>query len=292
MTKTLRNPAIYILFLAPTIALLGIFFFYPLVNAFYYGFTKWNGVGQPKFIGLDNLKAAIDDPDLLRSIINNAYVFLFSCIIALPGYFVLAMLISKVQRFASVYKIVYFVPVILSTAIIGIMWGVVLDPDIGIVNGFLRFIGLDQFAMYWLADPKTAMISVLIVNAWQWAGFNIILFLTGIYGIPKEINESSQLDGANSFQNTLHIVIPMIRPVIAVVFLLTVIGAMKTLDIVYVMTKGGPVGTTDVMATHMIEQAYSRQKYGYANMIAILIFLITLVFSLLANYMTRKWEES
>ncbi len=292
MIKTMRNPAIYILFLLPTFALLLAFFFNPLIDAFYYGFTKWNGVGQPVFVGLDNFKAALADQDLSKSMINNAYFFLFTCFISLPLYFVLALLISKVHKFASAYKIVFFVPVILSTAVIGIIWGVVLEPNIGIVNNLLRAIGLDQFAMFWLANPDTALISVLVVNSWQWAGFNIILFLTGIYGIPKEINESSNLEGASTLQNTIHIIIPMIRPVIAVVFLLSVIGAMKTLDIVYVMTKGGPVGSTDVMATHMIEQAYGRQKYGYANMIAILIFLITLVFSLFSNYITRKWEDS
>jgi raffinose/stachyose/melibiose transport system permease protein len=291
MSRTLRNPLIYILYLAPTFILLSVFFYLPLIEAFFLGFTKWNGINPPVFNGLDNFKEILQDQNFLKAFKNNMVVILFSCFISLPLYFFIAILISNVTKFASMYKIIFFIPVILSTAIIGIIWGVVLEPNIGILNNFLRFIGLDQFAMFWIADPKTAMISVLVVNLWQWAGFNIILFLTGIYGIPKEMKEASAIDGANSFQYTTQIVIPLLKPVIAVVFILAVIGSMKVLDIVYVLTGGGPFGSTDVMATYMIEQAYGRQKYGYANMIAIIIFIITVTFASISNLISKKWVD-
>ncbi len=269
--------------------MLFIFFFLPLVEAFYHGFTRWNGINPPVFTGMDNLQNAIKDTKFLKSIINNLYFILFTCVISIPLFVVIAILISRVKAIASFYKISIFVPVILSTAVVGILWGVILDPEIGMLNSFLKAVGLDAFALYWLADPRTAMISILVVNAWQWSGFNIILILTGIYAIPKEIHESSSLDGATAFQNAIYIILPMLRPVLAVILLLSVIGSMKSLDIVLVMTKGGPFGTTNVMATYMIEQAYLRSNYGYANMIAILIFIITLIISFITNFITKKW---
>jgi raffinose/stachyose/melibiose transport system permease protein len=289
MEKIMRNPWVYALFIIPTFTMLFVFFFIPLFKAFYHGFTNWNGINEPEFTGLENFFRAIQDTGFLKSMINNLYFILYTCVISIPLFIVLAILISQVKSFASIYKISYFVPVILSTAVIGILWGVILDPEIGMLNAILRKIGLDSFALYWLANPVTAMISVLVVNAWQWSGFNIILLLTGIYAIPKEIHESSALDGANAFQNAIYIILPMLRPVIAVILLFSVIGSMKSLDIVLVMTNGGPFSSTNVMATYMIDQAYTRQNYGYANMIAILIFFITLIFSLLTNFVTKKW---
>jgi raffinose/stachyose/melibiose transport system permease protein len=291
MDKIMRNPIVYVLFLFPTLLMLCVFFFFPLVQAIYHGFTEWNGINPPKFTGLDNLVTALQDVKFLKSMVNNLYFILFTCVISIPTFVILAILISRVRVFASLYKIAYFVPVILSTAVIGILWGVVLEPEIGMLNSLLRAIGLDEWASYWLADPGKAMIAILVVNAWQWSGFNIILILTGIYGIPKDISEASSIDGANAFQHAIYMTIPMLRPVLAVVLLLSVIGSMKSLDIVLVMTQGGPFGSTHVMATYMIEQAYNRQNYGYSNMIAFLIFIITLVFSLFTNFVTKKWGE-
>jgi raffinose/stachyose/melibiose transport system permease protein len=289
MNKTLRNPTTYILFIVPTLIFYFAFFILPVFQSFYYGFTKWNGISPiAEFIGLDNFKRAFNDLRFWISVRNNLYFIVFSILVQLPIIIVFSLLISNVKRFKGFYKTAVFVPSIISTAVIGILWGFIYEPDIGILNRFLSLFGAPK--ILWLADPNLAMLSILLANAWQWTGFYIILVLAAILAIPKELNEAAEIDGATGFQKAMKITMPLIRPVINVVILLSIAGAMKAVDIVIVMTKGGPAGRTDVMATYIINRSFTIFQYGYGAAIAILIFLFTLILTLLFYLTTRKTE--
>ncbi|MDP5275661.1 carbohydrate ABC transporter permease [Chengkuizengella axinellae] len=289
MNKTLKNPLVYILFLLPTILLYCLFMGVPVIQAFYYGFTDWDGLNPHIFNGLENFKEAFSDSDFWFSLLNNVYFIYFSIVIQLPIILFLALLISQVKRFKAFYKTAVFIPSILSTAVIGILWGFIYEPDSGLLNQFLALFGVEK--IYWLSDKNTAMISILITNAWQWTGFYIVLILAAILGIPKDLLEQAEIDGATTWKKSTQIIIPLINPIIIVVMLLSIAGAMKALDIVWVMTEGGPFGTTDVMATYMIKEAFREYQYGYGNAIAVLIFIFTLLITGIFQWITKNKER-
>jgi raffinose/stachyose/melibiose transport system permease protein len=274
MKNTLKNPAVYLMFIIPTIILYGLFFLYPMFSSVFYAFTNWDGY-QSQFIGIDNFTKAFGDENFRVAIINNMYFILFSVGIQVPIIILFALLISNVKKLKGFYKTTVFMPSILSTSVVGILWGFIYDPDIGPISAFLGFFGLDP--IYWLAEPKWAMVAILLTNAWQWVGFYIVLILAAILAIPREIDEAASIDGANATQRAWYLTVPLIKPIISVVVMLSIAGAMRVVDIVLVMTNGGPAGTTEVMASYMVNKAIKYGEYGYGTSLAIIIFAFALV---------------
>jgi len=290
MNKTLRNPKVYILFLIPTLLLYAVFYLYPVFNTVTYGFTLWDGVNSPIFIGLDNyIKAFTRDDVFWTAFTNNIIFVLFSVFVQIPIIILISVLISEVRKFFGFYKTVVFLPSILSTAVVGVLFSfAVFHPDLGMVNQILNAVGLESLTRVWLGDESTAFLSILITNSWQWTGFYVVLVLAAILGIPKEIYEAADIDGATIFQKLRLITIPLIRSVLMVIILLSITGAMKALDIVLVMTNGGPFNSTELMATHMYTLAYKNVEYGYANATANIIFIFTIGITLIYNFITKR----
>jgi raffinose/stachyose/melibiose transport system permease protein len=289
MNKALRNPLTYVLFLLPVLLLYVSFFIYPMIDAFAKGFTKWNGIGIAKFNGLTNFKFALSDDNFWISVKNNGYFILFSVFVQVPIIVFFSILISNVKKLKGLYKTAVFIPAVMSTAVIGILWSFIYEPDIGLFNLILTNLGLEP--VMWLSDTKWAMFSILITNAWQWTGFYIVMVLAAILSIPREIDEAAVIDGANGFERATRITVPLIMPIISVVIMLSIAGAMKAADIVIVMTKGGPGGATDVMATYLIKYGITNSKYGYGNAIAVLIFVFTLILTALYQLLIARRSE-
>jgi raffinose/stachyose/melibiose transport system permease protein len=290
MRHTLRNPAVYILFIAPTLLLYGLFFIYPMITSSYYAFTDWNGLNDYRYVGFDNFARAFGDPDFRGAIVNNMLFIGFSVFVQVPLIVFLAILIGSVKRLQRFYKTAVFVPAILSTSVIGILWGFIFHPEIGPLNQFLAMFGVEP--IYWLADPNWAMLAVLITNAWQWMGFYIVLILAAILAIPRELSEAAEIDGAGGWQRALRITLPLIRPIISVVILLSIAGAMRVVDIVLVMTKGGPVGATEVMASYLVKRALGVDpNYGYGTAISLIIFAFALVLTGLYQVLFGRSKE-
>ncbi|MBH5318869.1 sugar ABC transporter permease [Paenibacillus sp. GSMTC-2017] len=275
MRSILKNPYAYAIFIIPTIAMYFLFTIYPMASSAYLGFTDWDGLNDPKFIGFDNFVTAIKDPYFRDSIINNMYFILFSVFIQVPFIIFFAILIGGVKRFQRFYKTTVFVPSILSTAVIGILWQFIYHPEVGILNRFLGWFGIEP--IYWLADTKWALLAILLTNAWQWMGFYIVLVLAAILAIPRELNEAAEIDGANGFQRAIRITVPLIKPIISVIVMLSIAGAMRVVDIILVMTKGGPVASTEVMASYMVNRAIKYGEYGYGTTLSIIIFVVALL---------------
>ncbi|CAI6014960.1 carbohydrate ABC transporter permease [Cohnella sp. JJ-181] len=289
MKTTLKNPYVYLLFVAPTVAMYFLFFIYPTITSFVFGFTNWDGLNDRKFVGLDNFANAFKDAEFRSSIWNNLVILLFSCCIQVPLIVVFSLLISHVKRFQGFYKTTVFMPSILSTSIIGILWGYIYDPDVGLLNSFLNVFGIGP--IYWLAEPKWAMFSILLTNAWQWMGFYIVLILAAILGIPKDIDEAAMIDGATGVQRAWYLTVPLIRPIINVVIMLSIAGALRVVDIVLVMTGGGPAGSTEVMASYMVNKAIKYGDYGYGSALSIIIFVIALILTALYQLLIARRQE-
>ncbi|OAB34199.1 carbohydrate ABC transporter permease [Paenibacillus glacialis] len=290
MNKALKNPLAFTLFVLPALILFLMFFIYPIFSSIYYSLTSWNGVSDTvKFAGLTNFKKALGDERFWISAKNNGMFILFSVFIQVPMIVIFSLLIANVKKLKGLYKTAVFMPSIMSTAVIGILWGFIYEPNIGLLNKIIGLVGIEP--IYWLSDERFAMISILLTNAWQWTGFYIVMVLAAILSIPGELNEAAMIDGATGVQRATKITLPLIMPIITVVIMLSIAGAMKAADIVIVMTKGGPAGTTEVMATYMIKYAITNFKYGYGNAIAVLIFMFTLLVTALYQLLVARRNE-
>jgi raffinose/stachyose/melibiose transport system permease protein len=290
MNKALRNPLIYVLFILPALILFLAFFIYPVFTAINNSFTSWNGISKNvHYIGFANYVEAFHNDAFWKSVSNNVYFILFSCLIQVPLIVIFSLLIANVKRFKGLYKTAVFMPSIMSTAVIGILWGFIYNPDFGLANEVLGLFGVSP--IYWLSDKNWAMISILITNAWQWTGFYIVMVLAAILSIPKELDEAAAIDGATGFQRAIKITLPLIMPIVSVVIMLSIAGAMKAADIVLVMTKGGPFGSTDVMATYMIRYAITSFRHGFGNAIAVLIFVFTIIITVLYQVLIARRTE-
>jgi len=290
MNKALRNPLIYILFVLPAFILFLAFFIYPIYTAIDNSFTSWNGISKDvKYIGFDNYAAAMSDIAFWKSVKNNVYFILFSCFVQVPLIVIFSLLIANVKRLKGLYKTAVFAPSIMSTAVIGILWGFIYNPDFGLMNQILGLFAVEP--IYWLSDKNWAMLSILITNAWQWTGFYIVMVLAAIISIPKELDEAAAIDGATGWQRAMKITLPLVMPIISVVIMLSIAGAMKAADIILVMTKGGPAGSTDVMATYMIRYAITSFKHGFGNSIAVLIFVFTMIITALYQVLIARRNE-
>ncbi|WEK53160.1 MAG: sugar ABC transporter permease [Candidatus Cohnella colombiensis] len=289
MKNTLKNPVVYLLFIIPTIAMYGLFFLYPMFSSLFYAFTNWTGLDETQFVGMSNFTRAFSDTNFHGAIINNMYFILFSVGLQVPLIIVFALLISNVKRFQGFYKTTVFIPSILSTSVIGILWSFIYDPDIGPISAFLGKFGIEP--IYWLAESDLALIAILITNAWQWIGFYIVLVLAAILAIPKEIDEAASIDGANATQRAWYLTVPLIKPIISVVVMLSIAGAMRVVDIVLVMTNGGPFGSTEVMASFMVNKAIKYGEYGYGTSLSIIIFAFALVLTAIYQLTLGRTER-
>lgn len=221
---------------------------------------------------------------------NNFYFMAFSLIVNIPVVFLISILISKVKRMRGFYKSAVFVPVVISTATVAILFGVLYNYDSGMINQFIRLVAPEEWAREWLSDPKLALLSILVANAWQNIGFFIVLCLAAILNIPREIVEAAKIDGVNGWQETWTVTLPLIRPVLFVMLLLSVSGTMKVLDIVQIMTNGGPFQSTEVMSTYMLKVGFRSMELGYGSAIGVAMFIIILVLTGILQRITKREE--
>ncbi|MFC5653543.1 carbohydrate ABC transporter permease [Paenibacillus solisilvae] len=288
MNKALKNPYTYIAFIVPTLLLYALFFIYPVIVSFVYGFYQWDGVSAKVFIGFDNFMRLMQDEIFVKAFINNMYFMAFSLLVNIPLVFLIAIMISKIRRMRGFYKSAVFVPVVISTATVAILFGVLYDLDSGLLNQILRAAGLPE--QEWLSNPHLAMISILLANAWQNIGFFIVLCLAAILNIPKEVGEASQIDGVNAWNETWKITLPLVRPVLFVMLLLTVSGTLKVLDIVQIMTNGGPFQSTEVMSTYMLKVGFRSMELGYGSAIGVAMFVITIIMTGILQKVSKSEE--
>ncbi len=282
-----------VLYVAPALALIGLFVYYPLVANVGFGFFRFSaGAGDMQFVGLDNFIRLFRDPVIATALGNNTLYAVVSILFQVIGGLVVAAWLTHLlgPRMGSFLRSVYFIPAVISMTVIALLFTFVFDARGGLLNAFLELIGLGGLQTAWLANVDTAMGAVISVSQWQSIGYVCMLYVVALQQIPVELYEAASLDGAGRIRQFWHVTVPQAKEMIFVAMILTVSGAFTVFNEPYILTRGGPGNTTQVLATYMYNQGFFQNQMGYASAIATLIFVITLVLSViqLVSFRTGK----
>ena len=280
-------PIIWVFLLIPFLVELA-WVFWPAINSFYISLTKWNGAGAPVFIGFKNFTDLWTDPIFGQALVNNIiWVIGFGGASVVIG-LCLALALNKPRRGVGLYRIAIYLPMVFSLAVTGLFWRLLYQPD-GAVNTVLGLIGLGSFEKQWLADAKTVLYAVLIAAVWRQCGYIMVLYLAGLKGVDPTLEEAAAVDGAGRWQRFWQIVFPQLRGVNTVIFAVTVIDSLRTFDIVWAMTRGGPYNSSQLLSTYMYQTSFTTGNLGYGSAIAVVIFLLAIVF--IIGYLGRVSKE-
>jgi len=270
------------LFLGPALLLFGLLTLTPIVVAGYAGFFDWNGFGIPgTFVGLDNFHRLLTDVIFVGDLRRALLLVVLSIGIQLPVSLALAMLLNQPLRGRRVYRMLFFTPYVLSEVVTAVLFTMIFSPNQGLANHITRLVGLGDLGATWLADPDTVMYSLFLVISWKYFGFHTILYLAGRQSIPPELHDAAAIDGAGAWQAFRHITLPLLGPTIRLSVFLSVLGTIQLFDMVWVLTGGGPIRSSETLAVTMFQEGFKRFHVGYASAISMVIFLISLVFGLL-----------
>jgi raffinose/stachyose/melibiose transport system permease protein len=282
-----------VLFMLPALLLFCALVLAPILIAGYASFFDWNGFGPPTdFVGLGNFQRLLDDPIFLDDLWHGFLIISLTLVFQLPAALGLAMLLNQRLRGRRFYRLVFFAPYVLSEVITGVLFSMIFSPESGLVNHLLGSVGLESLAVAWLAEPSIVMYTVFLVISWKYFGFHMILYLAGRQGIPEEVIEAAAIDGAGHWQTFRHVTLPLLGPTIRISVFLAIIGTVQLFDMVYVLTGGGPVHSSETLAISMFQVGFRQFEVGYASAISIAMFLISLVFGLIyQRYVIRRDVE-
>ncbi|MFM1652424.1 carbohydrate ABC transporter permease [Brevibacillus sp. B_LB10_24] len=289
-----QNRRTALLYVLPATVLILVFIFLPIVMNFGYSLFRWNAFSTERvFVGVEYYRRLFTDPVFYVALKNNALYAVISIVFQVGGGLIVAAILEEkfMRRLQPFFRTVFFIPSVMSLAVVGLMWQLLYNPDIGLINSALKAAGLGDLAHAWLGDSKTAIFAVIAVSQWQFTGYIAMLFLIAMHKIPSELYEAAMIDGASRIQTFFHVTIPQIKEMILVAATITVIGAFKVFDEVYVMTFGGPGRSTEVLGTMLYRSAFRNDEMGYASTIATVIFVITLILSLLQLKLSRTGQE-
>lgn len=279
-------------FLAVPLAVYTSIVIVPLFYSFFFSLTNWNGFDPNfEFVRLANYAKIFEDP-LFSNAIENTLIWT-AVAITVPTSIglALALILHERVRAANVYKSLFYMPICLSLAVIGQIWIWIYQPRWGLLNVALEAGHLETATRAWLADPTTALPAVMGAWTWQQIGLAMVIFLAGLTAVPTELTEAAQIDGASYWQSLRHVVVPLLRPATVVVLALIVINALKSFDIVYIMTQGGPFHSSDTLAMFMYTESFKKYHMGYGSAISVVLFLITLVVIALYFQQIRAVDE-
>lgn len=289
MQKSENKGLLFIYFILPALLIYSIFIIYPIFSTLYYSFYDWTGLNDIKsFIGLDNYRSLISDTAFHKAIINNLWVIVASVFIQIPLGLLLALLVMKKSRFNNIMRILYFIPFLMSTVAIGLTWSYLYDPMFGIINHVLSLFGFNTSGLLWLGSNRLALFSVLVVVIWNYAPFYMIMFIASLGTISKDYYEAASIDGATRFQQFKSITLPLLMPSIINSVVLSLVGSLKSFDLFYVMTKGGPGNSTELMGTYMYKEGFTYFEMGYASAIAFVMFFMAVIAIIIIKAVQRK----
>lgn len=279
MERALRDKKAICFFVLPALIWFCAIALFPVFQSAGYSLLDWDGVTEAKFIGLNNYKEMLQDPLFFKAIWNSLLLAIASVFIQLPISMILALVLAGGVKGENFYRNAFFVPVIISGTIIAHLWLKVYHPSYGLLNMGLGALGLENLQREWLGDEKTALIACFVPMVWQYIGYHMLLFYSAAKSISPEIIEAAHVDGANRFQTAIRVVIPMIVPMIKACVIFAIIGSLKSFDLIYILTNGGPVHASEVPSLLMYKKIFITNEYGYASAIAIFIILECLLFT-------------
>ena len=280
------------LFVLPALVLYAIFVLLPIVQAMQYSLYKWNGLTPlTDFVGLENYVTAVNSRSFTISVGNNLLILFLSLFIQIPFSLALAVLLNRRFPGRAMFRVLFFLPYVLSEAVTGIVFSLLLQPD-SVLDSTLTNAGLESFVQDWLGDSTLVMITLFVIITWKYFGFHMIIMLAGLQGIPRELEEAAFIDGADRRTAFRYVTLPLLGPTIRVSIFLSMIGALQLFDLVWVMTGGGPVNASSTMAIAMFKAGFRSHEFGYGSALAVILFLFCLVVALLyQRFVLRRDTE-
>ncbi len=281
-----------LLFLAPPLFIFGVIVVWPLLDSFFYAFTNWNGFDPNyKFVGFANFAKISSDPLFLGAVINTIIWIVAAIFLPTLLGLGLALLLDSRVKGANVFKSIFYLPICLSAIVVGQIWTWIYQPDWGLLNSALGMMTGEKVTFAWMAKPASALYAVIIAWSWQQTGLAMVIFLAGLTGIPPDLTEAADIEGAARLQHIRYVILPLLRPATVVVVALMVINSLKGFDILYIMTGGGPFNSSDTLAMHMYNESFKKYYMGYGSAISVVLFLITLTVILIYFRQLKKVDE-
>jgi raffinose/stachyose/melibiose transport system permease protein len=277
-----RQRAEIAFFVSPALALMALFVVWPVVSAVRMSFYRWKGFGpMVDFIGIDNYRYVLGDDVFTGALTHNFVIVFASILFQLPLGLAVALLLNRRIRGRGLLRTIVFIPYVLAEVIAGVVWYQLLQPESGVVDGLIEGVGLTPPEQGFLGTPDLALGTVFVVLTWKYLGLAILLFLAGLQGVPTDLFEAAQLDGASWWKTQRSIAIPLLGPTIRTWCFLSMIGSIQCFDMVWILTGGGPANATTTMATYLINQGTSRHNYGIAGAASVILFVVGFLMALL-----------
>ncbi len=277
------------LFLIPAMIMFALYVIWPILQSFNISLYKWDGLGEAEYIGLANYeKLLTDDRAFNISLWNNAK-WLVMYLLAIPGGLFIALFLNQTVTGIRLYKSLFFFPFVISQVVVGLVFTWFYDPQYGLFNGIIGLVGLGPVNV--LGDPTWATYGIIAAGLWPQTAYCMILYLTGLNAVDPEQVEAARLDGAKGWKMLWYVILPQLRPATFIAFVVTVIGALRSFDLISIMTNGGPFGSTRVLSFYMFEKSLSEYgfKMGYGAAIAVILFLIMLFF--IGYFLWRMYQD-
>ncbi|HLW00126.1 MAG TPA: sugar ABC transporter permease [Ktedonobacterales bacterium] len=290
----LGNLGTNMLFLGPALLLFTLFIIYPVLSSVGLSFTNWDGISQQlQSVGLVNYQSLLTDNQFWPAL-EHTLIFTVAVMIIQNGLGLgLALCLQRFTRGTAFLRVLFLIPMLLSSVAIGYIWSYIYEPGpSGGLNTFLGMLHLTGLEQDWLGNSHLALGSIIATMCWQWTGFSMIVFLAGLQLIPHELYEAADVDGANDWQRFRHITFPMLAPAMTVNILLSTIGCLRTFDIIYVMTSGGPNGATETIIPQIYRIAFSENQFGYATTVSVAFFVLMLALSVSTLLLLRRREAT
>ncbi|MDO5423089.1 MAG: sugar ABC transporter permease [Eubacteriales bacterium] len=293
MKRKRKEYAVSIIFLAPALALLLVFIVYPVCDVVYLSFHSWKGLfGQPKtWVGIDNYVKALTSAKFWHAMLNCVWFMVGSFVVLMPISFGLALLITSGLKGTRIMKTAYFMPVMLGTTAVALMWTYILNPSWGALAELLRFLHLDNLIIDWLATPTVNVIAVVLVNEWMYAGYNMLIFASGLVAIPDTLYEAARIDGCVGLQRIRYITLPLMKNTFKVFSILAFTGSLKVFDIVWAMTRGGPGDTSSTPGIILYTQAFQYKLFGRSSAYSVILLVFGVALSLIVNRVFRQEND-
>jgi multiple sugar transport system permease protein len=274
--------------LVPTVLIFGVFVVFPVVFSLWMSFHRWTMFGQPTWIGLQNYSNLLQDPDFAQAIINTLYFTVVSVPLGMIVALALALILTRKMRGVTFYRTVYFAPVVTSTVAVALVWQILFNGQYGLVNYLLSLAHLPTAD--WLQDPRWAMPSIILLSVWKGLGYNMVIFLAGLQGIPEHYYEAAKIDGAGATSLFRHITLPLLFPTTFFILVVSIIGSFQVFDQVYILSSSTPASATNVIVLLLYQHAFQSFQMGYASAMAWVLFLMIFIVSIFQFRFLRRFN--
>ncbi|SEO63627.1 raffinose/stachyose/melibiose transport system permease protein [Amphibacillus marinus] len=286
--KWWRSYAFY--FILPSLLLYLTFVFFPTIRSIPLSFTNWDGLSDPRFIGLSNFEQIFTSQRVRNALTNTLLLTVSLVILENIVALALALIVDNVFKMKNMFRVAFYLPVLISGIVMGFIWRIIYNYNFGVINQFLERINLDWLKFDWLGDPDLALFSIVIATVWKSSGYFMIIYLAALQGVPQDLYEAARIDGANRIQQFRKITWPLLASSVTVCVILSTINSLKVFDQIAIMTDGGPGFSTETLTYIIFKVAFAEGRPGYGTALALVLFIIIMLITIVQVRVMRKRE--